>query len=199
MFGDNPDLMKLLALGAAKVSFGCLNAVNQHLEGDLQLGLVGFASVLRTRRDWFPFVEQNGINDAVVQELKAHPTYSTSIYELSNYIGMDRATVRRKLNKLAELGIMERDQDQRWHLVDFPTDGSVSRGFLLVRDLLALYLDVMSHLEALAPEEIGAIKQKLLSNPGAFSPAALNEQEMQAKEKKGYLVGTSPPDTGEKD
>lgn len=184
MIDTHENLLKLLALGMTKLSFGCLSIVHKHLGQDLELGLVGFAMVLRTRRDWLEHIARHGLSDATFAEMAHHPVYTASIYELSQFTGVDRATVRRKLHKLAELGLVERGADQRWHLLDFHTDGSPSAVLDLLRDLLLNYRDVSEQLGCLPLATLDALHH---DDAPSTAPKALSRAETQDKQEKGYI------------
>jgi DNA-binding transcriptional ArsR family regulator len=118
--------MNMVALGVAKLSFGSLSTMQRYLGNDLEVGLIGFAVVLRTRRDWFEYVHHHGLTDEVVGMINSHKGYTTSIYEIANFTGISRATVRRKMAKLEKLGIVERTKKGSWNLIDFQHGGAVT-------------------------------------------------------------------------
>ena len=51
MLTADPRTMNLVALGMAKVTYGALMILKRHLGNDLDLAMIGFAVVMRTRRD----------------------------------------------------------------------------------------------------------------------------------------------------
>lgn len=192
MFPPESEIIKLYALGAAKISFGCLRTIYRHLGSDLELGLVGFAVVLRTRRDWFDHIGEHGLTPETLAQLHTHPVFTTSIYEIATFTGMDRATVRRKLNKLAELGLVRRQPDRRWHLCDFNEDGSASIAVPMLQDLLATYTDISRQIEQSLPHSLSAMRARLEVAEQNLAPAALDAGEVTQRRDKGYVVGQQP-------
>jgi len=86
----------------AKVTYGALRILRKHLGDDLDLGLIGFAVVMRTRRDLFQLVEQHGVNEQTLAAISNERGFYTSINEISQYTDINRATVRRKMQKLED-------------------------------------------------------------------------------------------------
>ncbi|WP_295544089.1 winged helix-turn-helix domain-containing protein [uncultured Thiohalocapsa sp.] len=185
MTDPSQNLLKLFALGMTKLSYGCLSIVHKHLGQDLELGLVAFAVVLRTRRDWFDHIARHGWQDGTFAELERHPVYTTSIYELARFTGVDRATVRRKLQKLTDMGLVERRADQRWHLLDFHTDGRPSPALDLLRELFGNYRAVSEQLEQLPPAALDGLHRH---GAPERAPKALSREECDEKQRKGYLA-----------
>ena len=100
MLTTDPRTMNLVALGMAKVTYGALKILQRHLGNDLELGLIGFAVVMRTRRDLFQLVERQGLTEATIAEIASERGFYTSTNEVSSYTGLNRATVTRKMKKL---------------------------------------------------------------------------------------------------
>lgn len=109
----DPRIMNLVALGMAKVTYGALKILRRHLGPDLELSMIGFAVGMRTRRDLFQIVEQHGLNKDSIREITNERGFYTSINEISRYTDINRATVRRKMQQLGELGILEKVDDDK--------------------------------------------------------------------------------------
>lgn len=187
MLSTDPKTMNLVALGVAKLTYGSLQTIARYLGNDLDLGLIGFAVVLRTRRDWFAYIERHNLSDDVIRQINEHKGYTTSVYEISQFTGINRATVRRKLKKLEEIGIIEQLDVQRWHLKDF-APGDKSGPALMLREMLENYVTVTHALEQLLPDEIDHAKQTARRKGFGFQPLALNEDEIKEKIKRGSVA-----------
>mgnify|MGYP002763832678 CR=1 FL=1 len=85
--------------------------------------------VLRTRRDWFVHIRDHGLDAELADMVNEHKGVTTSTYEIAAYTGLNRNTVRRKLARLADIGLLERtaDGERRTDQVTF-TSWFVSRG-----------------------------------------------------------------------
>lgn len=187
MLTIDPRSMKLVALGMAKVTYGALSIMRRHLGNDLDLGLIGFAVVLRTRRDLFRLVERDGLTEATLAEIADETGFYTSVNEISTYTGINRATVRRKMAMLADLDILEKVADDRWHLKDF-AHGEAVRPALMLRELLENYLAVTNKLEALLPDEVLPVMRKSLTELGPIEAKALLDDEVEMKLKRQLAV-----------
>jgi len=187
VLSTDPRTMNMLALGVAKLTYGSLSAISTYLGDDLELGLIGFAVVLRTRRDWFEYVQQHGLTDEVIEKINSHKGYTTSIYEIANFTGLSRATVRRKMTKLAKLGIVERTKDGRWSLIDFKHD-EPSRPALMLQEMLQRYVTITHTLERLLPDQIDHAKNLAKKSGACVKPYALLENEAAEKQMRGLVV-----------
>lgn len=187
MLSTDPRTMNLVALGVAKLTYGSLRTIAKYLGNDLELGLIGFAVVLRTRRDWFAYIERHSLSDEVIQQINEHIGYTTSVYEIAQFTGINRATVRRKLQKLEAIGIVEKLDERRWHLKDFqPNDQSGPA--VMLREMLENYVTVTHALEQLLPEEVGYAKATARRKGFDFQPAALGDAEIEDKIRRGNVV-----------
>lgn len=187
MLSVDPRKMHLIALGMTKVTYGALRILRRHLGDDLDLGLVSFAVVMRTRRDLFHLVEQNGLNEETIAEISSERGFYTSINEISQYTKINRATVRRKMKKLEDLGILEKIDDDKWHLKYFEDSKDV-RPAIMLRELLQNYLAITNTLEALLPDEIVPMMQQTLADLGPLEAKALLEEDVISKSKRGLEV-----------
>lgn len=187
MISVDPRKMHLIALGMAKVTYGALRILRRHLGDDLDLALVSFAVVMRTRRDLFHLVEQNGLNEETIAEISSERGFYTSINEISQYTKINRATVRRKMKKLEDLGILEKIDDDKWHLKYFEDSKDV-RPAIMLRELLQNYLAITNTLEALLPDEIVPMMQQTLADLGPLEAKALLEEDVISKSKRGLEV-----------
>lgn len=187
MLTIDPRTMNLVALGMAKVTYGALKILRRHLGGDLDLGLIGFAVVMRTRRDLFQLIEQHGLNEETIAEIASERGFYTSINEISRYTDINRATVRRKMQKLEDLGILEKIDDDKWHLKDFE-HGEEVRPAIMLRELLQNYMVITNKLEALLPEEVAPVMRQALADLGPVEAKALLEDEVARKTKRGLEV-----------
>lgn len=183
MLSTDPKVMNLIALGVAKLNYGSLMSIIRYLGNDLELGLVGFAIVLRTRRDWFEYVDKHGLSDEVIERINAHKGYTTSIYEIAQFTGLGRSTVRRKMQKLKDLNVIDKVADDQWHLMDF-RHGEPSRPSLMLREMLQSYVTITHILEQLLPEEISAAKENASKRGVAVQPFALREEDIARKERR---------------
>lgn len=187
MLTSDPRTMNLVALGMAKVTYGALRILRRHLGDDLDLGLIGFAVVLRTRRDLFQLVDQNGLTDDIIAEIANERGFYTSINEISKYTDINRATVRRKMQKLEDLGILEKVDDDKWHLKDFE-HGEEVRPAIMLRELLHNYMATTNKLQALLPEDVAPVMQQPLTELGSIEAKALTDTEVKRKIKRGLKV-----------
>lgn len=187
MLSSDPRAMNLLALGMAKITYGALTILRRHLGNDLELAQIGFAVVMRTRRDWFQVVESNGLTADTLLKMASHRGYYTSVNEIHQYTSINRASVRRKLNKLKELGIVEKIDDDKWHLVDLK-HGIEEMPAVMLRDLLHNYVTVTNKLEEVLPEEIRPIMRAALSDLDYIEAKALDDEEVEKKIKRGLEV-----------
>ena len=83
MLTADPRTMNLVALGMAKVTYGALRILRRHLGNDLELAMIGFAVVMRTRRDLFQLVERDGLNEDTIAEIASERGFYTSLNERS--------------------------------------------------------------------------------------------------------------------
>lgn len=187
MLSTDPKTMNLVALGVAKLTYGSLSTIAKYLGNDLELGLIGFAVVLRTRKDWFAHIERHTMSEEVVGAINTHTGFTTSVYEISQFTGINRATVRRKLKKLEDIGILEQLDERRWHLIDFGPDDT-SGPALMLRELLEKYVTVTHALERLLPDEVDHAKKTARGKGFSFEPAALSDNEIKDKIKRGNVV-----------
>jgi|GEM_PF-1845812 len=187
MLSTDPRTMNMVALGVAKLSFGSLSTMRRYLGNDLELGLIGFAVVLRTRRDWFEYVHHHGLTSEVIEMINSHKGYTTSIYEIANFTGISRATVRRKMAKLEKLGIVERTKNGSWSLIDFQ-HGEPSRPALMLQEMLRCYITVTQTLEHLLPDEVDQAKALSAQEGAPVAPYALLEDEADDKRKRGQAL-----------
>ena len=191
MLTADPRTMNLVSLAMAKVTFGSLRILQRHLGSDLDLALIGFAVVMRTRRDLFQLVERTGLTDDAIAQIASERGYYTSINEVSKYTSMNRTTVARKMLKLADIGIIERVDDDKWHLKDFKHGEKVPPAIML-SELLQNYMAITNKLEALLPEEVTPLMQQSLKDLGPIEARALLEQEVAKKVKRGLVVNHCP-------
>lgn len=187
MLTVDPRTTKLIALGMAKVTYGALSIMRRHMGNDLDLALIGFAVVLRTRRDLFRLVEERGLTDETLEEIAAERGFYTSVNEVATYTGINRATVRRKMQKLADLRILEKVAEDRWHLRDFK-HGDATGPAVMLRELLENYLAVTNKLEALLPDEVLPVMRKSLTELGPIEATALLADEVELKLKRQLAV-----------
>lgn len=187
MLTSDPRTMNLVALGMAKVTYGALKILRRHLGDDLDLGLIGFAVVLRTRRDLFQLVEQHGLTEGIIAGIASDRGFYTSINEISRYTDINRATVRRKMQKLEDLGILEKIDGDKWHLKDLE-HGEEIRPAIMLRELLQNYMAITNKLEALLPEDMSPVMQQPLTELGSIEAKALNDTEVKRKIKRGLKV-----------
>jgi len=187
MLSTDPRTMNLVALGMAKVTYGALRILRRHLGDDLELAMIGFAVVMRTRRDLFHLVEQYGLTEEALSEIAAEQGFYTSIYEIHKYTGISRSTVRRKLHKLEELGVLEKVDEDKWHLVDFE-HGAEVRPAIMLRELLQNYVAITNKLEELLPEDIQPIMRASLNDLGELEAKALLEDEVERKKAQARDV-----------
>lgn len=68
---------------------------------------------MRTRRGLFQLVEQRGLNDGTISEIVSERGFYIWINEIAKFTDMNRATVRRKIKKLEEIGILEKVNDDK--------------------------------------------------------------------------------------
>jgi DNA-binding transcriptional regulator YhcF (GntR family) len=188
MLTIDPRTMNLVALGMAKVTYGALSIMRRHLGNDLDMALVGFAVVLRTRRDLFRLVEERGLTEETLAEIAGERGFYTSVNEVATYTDINRATVRRKMQKLVDFGILEKVADDKWHLKDFKHGEAVAPA-LMLRELLENYLAVTNHLEALLPDEVLPVMRKSLTELGPIEAKALLDHEVELKVKRKLAVG----------
>jgi hypothetical protein len=73
--------MNLMALGAAKVTYGMLTIIKRHLGNDLDLAMIGLAIVMRKRRHLFQLVECDGLNENNIAEIASERGFYTSLNE----------------------------------------------------------------------------------------------------------------------
>lgn len=187
MLTVDPRTMNLVALGMAKVTYGALKILRRHLGDDLDLALVGFAVVMRTRRDLFQLVEKHGLNEETIAEISSERGFYTSINEISQYTNINRATIRRKMQKLEGLGILEKVDDDKWHLKDFKHGEEVPPAIML-RELLQNYMAITNKLENLLPEEVVPVMKQSLADLGSIEARALLEDEVCRKVERGLEV-----------
>lgn len=135
----DPRKAALVALWSAKSTFSTLASLRAFFGNDLDLAKVAFTLALRTRPDFLTEPEEDFIKISGQPEYFLSKNLSATIYEISKYSAMDRATVRRKLKKLEELGFADRTEDGQWTLINFLKDdrgpaaqalSSLFRGYL---------------------------------------------------------------------
>jgi len=187
MLTADPRTMNLVALGMAKVTYGALKILKRHLGNDLDLAMIGFAVVMRTRRDLFQLVERDGLNEDTIAEIASERGFYTSMNEIHHYTGINRATVRRKMNKLQELGVLEKVDDDKWHLVDFE-HGEEVRPAIMLRELLQNYMAITNKLEALLPDEMQPVMRTALADLGPIEAKALLDDDVEWKVKRKLEV-----------
>ena len=197
MPSSDPRSMYLVALAVAKLSFANLSTLSKYLSDDLQLGLIGFAVVLRTRRDWFVHIRDHGLDTELTDMVNEHKGVTTSTYEIAAYTGLNRNTVRRKLARLADIGLLERTADGRWHLRDFDHEEAAPAAEML-RELLYSYVTITRDLEAVLPEEVAQATKAAQAEDLDLRPYALLAEEMEEKLRRGHdaadaATDTSPP------
>lgn len=190
MLTTDPRTMNLVALGVAKMTYGALKILQRHLGNDLELGLIGFAVVMRTRRDLFQLVERNGLTEDTITEIASECGFYTSTNEVAAYTGLNRTTVTRKMKRLVEMGILERVERDRWHLKDFEHNEQVPPAIML-RDLLQNYIVITKKLDALLPEEEVPVMRKALADLGPIEVTALLDEDIERKRVRGLEVGKS--------
>src|SRR6056297_4136393 len=122
------------------------------------------------------------MNEDTIAEIASERGFYTSLNEIHQYTDINRATVRRKMAKLQDLGILEKVGDDKWHLKDFE-HGEEIRPALMLRELLQNYLAITNKLESLLPEEIEPIMHQTLSDLGPIEARALLEDEVERKVK----------------
>ncbi len=187
MLTTDPRIMNLVALGVAKVTYGALKILRRYLGNDLELGLIGFAVVMRTRRDLFQLVERDGLTEATIAEITSERGFYTSTNEVAAYTELNRATVTRKMKKLVEIGILERVERDKWHLKDFEHGEQVPAASML-RELLQNYMAITNKLEALLPEEVVPVMRQSLADLGPIEVTALLDGDVERKRKRGLEV-----------
>ena len=185
MPSSDPRSTYLVALAVAKLSFANLSTLSKYLGDDLQLGLIGFAVVLRTRRDWFVHIRDHGLDAELADMVNEHKGVTTSTYEIANYTGLNRNTVRRKLERLADIGLLERTEDGRWHLRDFDHEEAAPAAEML-RELLYSYVTITRYLEAVLPEEVAQATKAAQAEELDLRPYALLAEEIEEKLRRGH-------------
>mgnify|MGYP001074959860 CR=1 FL=1 len=83
--------------------------------------------------------------------------------EIHHYTSINLATVRRKVNRLEELGILEKVDDDKWHLVDLQ-HGEEVRPAIILRELLQNHMAIINKLEALLPDEMQPLMRTALAD-----------------------------------
>jgi len=187
MLTTDPRTMNLVALGMAKVTYGALKILKRHLGNDLELAMIGFAVVMRTRRDLFQLVERDGLNADTVAQIASERGFYTSLYEVHQYTGINRGTIRRKMTKLQELGILEKVDEDKWHLVDFE-HGEEVRPAIMLRELLQNYMAITNKLEALLPDEMQPLLHTALTDLGPLEAKALLDEDVERKVRRGLVA-----------
>ena len=187
MLTSDPRTMNLVALGMAKVTYGALRILMRHLGNDLELAMIGFAVVMRTRRDLFQLVERDGLNENTIREIAGEAGFYTSLNEIHIYTGINRATLRRKMTRLQELGVLEKVEGDKWHLVDFE-HGEEIRPAIMLRELLQNYMAITNKLEALLPDEMQPVMQAALADLGSIEAKALTDEDIEWKLKRKLAV-----------
>lgn len=187
MLTTDPRTMNLVALGMAKVTYGALKILSRHLGKDLDLALIGFAVVMRTRRDLFQLVEREGLTEANIAEIARERGFYTSTNEVSIYTGLNRATVSRKMKILVDIGILERADHDKWHLKDFEPGEQVPAAIML-RELLQNYMVITNRLEALLPDEVVPVMRQSLRELGPIEVTALLDEDVERKRRRGLEV-----------
>src|SRR6056297_947012 len=187
MLTADPRTMNLVALGMAKVTYGALKILKRHLGNDLELAMVGFAVVMRTRRDLFQLVERDGLHENTIAEIASERGFYTSLNEIHQYTDINRATLRRKMNRLRELGILEKVDDDKWHLVDF-AHGEEVRPAIMLRELLQNYMAITNKLEALLPDDMQPMMRAALADLGPIEAKALLDEDVARKVRRGLVA-----------
>lgn len=192
MFASDTGLMSWVALATAKATYGALTILRRHMANDLDLALVAFAVIMRTRRDMFHSVELQILKKDIVVQTCTEPTFYTSINEISQHTNINRATVRRKMRKLVDLGMINKIDDDKWHWVDINVEEDLP-ATIMFRELLRNYFSTISKLEALLQENtLQENTMPLLSDLEASEAYALLESEVIRKTKRGLMVDQNP-------
>ena len=187
MLTTDPRLMNLVALGVAKATYGALTILRRHLGNDLELALIAFAVVLRTRRDLFQLVEREGLTEETIAEIAGERGFYTSTNEVAAFTGINRTTVTRKMKMLVDKKILERVEHDKWHLRDFAPGEEVFPAIML-RELLQNYLTITNKLEALLPEEVPPLLTQALADLGPLEAKALLDEEIDRKRARRLEV-----------
>lgn len=87
----------------------CLVAGRELFEGDIDLWLVGLA--VATRSTEAREMRKLALDDVLAGRVERLPSHLTNVASLSASLGLPRETTRRKVNRLLELGLIERRGD----------------------------------------------------------------------------------------
>lgn len=105
---DLSDAQASAIYGASRVWAAIYAAIGENLGKDLDLAAILFAVILRTQvapDETEALTERRGVQVA---------SLTTTIYETAKVTGLNRATVRRKMFKLADMGLITRIDEDRW-------------------------------------------------------------------------------------
>lgn len=104
-----------LLVEAAKFCVLAFAAFEEHIDQDYDLAHILFVLILRTHEDAGALSKTRRSGIGRLQGENGL-LITANIYEIAKYTGMNRATVRRKMHKLAELGLITRLAHERWIL-----------------------------------------------------------------------------------
>lgn len=102
-----------LLLQTSKLMFAIFAAIEEHIDQDFDLAHILFVMILRTQPDTAANSAQRAPGPGRLN-VENNLLITANIYEIAKYTGMNRATVRRKMHKLAELGLITRIAHERW-------------------------------------------------------------------------------------
>ncbi len=180
----SPEASTRIALWTAKLTFGTLLTLRKFFDNDLDMANVAFALALRSRLD-LPHARNLAPQNAEESlESMEKLMLTSSLYEVSITAGIDRATARRKLNKLRDLGYVARREDGRWELIDFHDPNNKSDAVAALKSLLKLYLTGIKELQEHVPVSGLEMALEQLEEVAPPSNHALNEDEFSMKLKK---------------
>ena len=180
-------IRSLVSLSITKITYGVLTTLRRHFGNDLDLALVSLAAALRTRSDLCETEEQLNWDENVNAKIAAEQHFYTSINEIAQFTKMNRATVRRKMQRLAMLGVLEQVSEDKWYFID-PNHETNSRLKVLHQQLLENYLLSGSKLAQFLPEKAEQLKQGVRSITTTQTVKALQAEEVNKKLKRKLVV-----------
>lgn len=171
-----------ILLTSAKVSFGALSIMRHYMKDDVNQALVALAIILRTRRDIFSTTGEYDKTN-VNYQAKNDRGFYTSINEISQFTKINRATIRRKMQNLEKLGIIEKVDGDKWHFkeVDLNDDVPIAN---MLRELLLHYLSGVRKVEDFLPND----KMALFADKATVEVSALLHKDAISKTKRGLAV-----------
>lgn len=150
------------------------------MAGDLDLAFVALGVFLKTHSDTVQSSNVIELRKSTIDDHKGRIEFYTSINEISQFLDIDRATVRRKMQKLAILNVIQKVDVDKWCWLNTSCEKK-SPQKIIFEKLLPNYIRCSIELSDILSED-----DFFANGSEASEVSALSIDEVLKKVKRGF-------------